>query len=488
MAIDSPKNDFAEKHRWLTYADEPDTVYDGSKIMDGSVTTDKLADYAVTTDKIDDESITTVKLDDGVITTPKLADGAVTNEKISSGALSALTLTPTLLKNLVLPSGYYVQSMAIANGVIYVALSPSNASNNPKINTYDFATGTQIASEEYSNATVGHVNFLAYNPTASQLITTGTDNNSLVYINVNTLEIAGTHSLSAPISGLCISSDGNHAFAIPTNRRIGQRYFIDTVDNYFVARNNAPIYTNDLLAQDISYSLASVNFAAGVFLRDVSGKHYNYIYQIDTNNGLTSKVYFLNVPTTTEIQGIETYNGTQYVIDSLGGFYSVALSDDYRTSVLSLYPVLNWNKTDKVHKSLFSNGTNYFEIPIYFPIPYDQRDSMQGIPILFRTTKDNYQLIAYNTGGTIRGFTSTNNGQHTIGLEYASKNTDLAYLSRVRIDSNTQTFSGTNITTISSALDTFIGGLNITTNIGLNLRGYGVTPYGGNNTVIPASV
>lgn len=67
MAIDSPKNDFAEKHRWLTYADEPDTVYDGSKIMDGSVTTDKLADYAVTTDKIDDESITLSKMDTDVL-------------------------------------------------------------------------------------------------------------------------------------------------------------------------------------------------------------------------------------------------------------------------------------------------------------------------------------------------------------------------------------------------------------------------------------
>ena len=67
MAIDSPKNDFAEKHRFLTYADEPDTVYDGSKIMDGSVTTDKLADNAVTTDKIDDESITLSKMDADVL-------------------------------------------------------------------------------------------------------------------------------------------------------------------------------------------------------------------------------------------------------------------------------------------------------------------------------------------------------------------------------------------------------------------------------------
>lgn len=67
MAIDSPKNDFAEKHRWLTYADEPDTVYDGSKIIDGSVTTEKLADYAVTTDKIDDESVTLSKLDADVL-------------------------------------------------------------------------------------------------------------------------------------------------------------------------------------------------------------------------------------------------------------------------------------------------------------------------------------------------------------------------------------------------------------------------------------
>lgn len=77
MAINSPKNDFAEKHRFLTYADEPDTVYDGSKIMDGSVTTDKLANYAVTTDKIDDESITTVKLDDEIVTVSKLASDVV---------------------------------------------------------------------------------------------------------------------------------------------------------------------------------------------------------------------------------------------------------------------------------------------------------------------------------------------------------------------------------------------------------------------------
>ena len=67
MAIDSPKNDFVEKHRWLTYADEVDTVYDGSKIIDGSITTEKLADYAVTTDKIDDESITLSKLDADVL-------------------------------------------------------------------------------------------------------------------------------------------------------------------------------------------------------------------------------------------------------------------------------------------------------------------------------------------------------------------------------------------------------------------------------------
>lgn len=73
MDNDSPKNGFAEKYRFLTYADESDTVYDGSKIADGSVTTDKLANYAVTTNKIDDESITTVKLDDGIITLSKLA-------------------------------------------------------------------------------------------------------------------------------------------------------------------------------------------------------------------------------------------------------------------------------------------------------------------------------------------------------------------------------------------------------------------------------
>ena len=110
MAIDSPKNDFAEKHRFLTYADEPDTVYDGSKILDGSVTTDKIADYAVTTDKIDDESITTDKiadyavttdkiddesittdkLDDGIVTTPKLADGAVTFSKLDSSVTDTI--------------------------------------------------------------------------------------------------------------------------------------------------------------------------------------------------------------------------------------------------------------------------------------------------------------------------------------------------------------------------------------------------------------
>lgn len=98
MAIDSPKNEFVEKHRFLTYADEPDAVYDGSKIMDDSVTTDKLADHAVTTDKladhavttdkIDDESITTVKLDDGIITTAKLADSAVTTQKINDGSVT----------------------------------------------------------------------------------------------------------------------------------------------------------------------------------------------------------------------------------------------------------------------------------------------------------------------------------------------------------------------------------------------------------------
>lgn len=97
MAIDSPKNGFVEKHRWLTYADDPDTVYDGSKIMDGSVTTDKLADYAVTTDKIDDESITTDKLDDGIVTTAKLEDEAVTTAKLADGSVTGSKLDDTVL-------------------------------------------------------------------------------------------------------------------------------------------------------------------------------------------------------------------------------------------------------------------------------------------------------------------------------------------------------------------------------------------------------
>jgi len=87
MAIDSPKNDFAEKHRWLTYANEPDTVYDGSKILDGSVTTDKLADHAVTTDKIDDESITTDKLANGSVTTEKLYDAVISSMNVKNCVL-----------------------------------------------------------------------------------------------------------------------------------------------------------------------------------------------------------------------------------------------------------------------------------------------------------------------------------------------------------------------------------------------------------------
>ena len=88
MAIDSPKNDFAEKHRWLTYADDPNTVYDGSKIMDGSVTTDKLADNAVTTDKLADNAVTADKFADNAVTADKLADNAVTADKLADNAVT----------------------------------------------------------------------------------------------------------------------------------------------------------------------------------------------------------------------------------------------------------------------------------------------------------------------------------------------------------------------------------------------------------------
>ena len=69
-----------------------DKIADGAvteeKIADGAVTTPKIADEAVTTPKIADEAVTTPKIADGAVTTPKIADGAVTTPKIADGAVT----------------------------------------------------------------------------------------------------------------------------------------------------------------------------------------------------------------------------------------------------------------------------------------------------------------------------------------------------------------------------------------------------------------
>jgi len=178
MAIDSPKNDFAEKHRWLTYADEPDTVYDGSKILDGSVTTDKLADYAVTTDKIDDESITTVKLDDGVITTPKLADSAVTTEKLADESVTSEKLDNSIssaigtkvfnsyLGRIAAYGGSNPQGMCMIDADNALAFVTNSSTTNTAVGFFvNIRTG--VISDTVTTS-YGHCNGVAYNPTTEQ--------------------------------------------------------------------------------------------------------------------------------------------------------------------------------------------------------------------------------------------------------------------------------------------------------------------------------
>lgn len=77
---------------------------DGAKLVDGTVTTDKLSAAAVTTaklansavitTKLADEAVSTSKLANSAVTTAKLADGAVTAGKIAAGAVGTLQLAP----------------------------------------------------------------------------------------------------------------------------------------------------------------------------------------------------------------------------------------------------------------------------------------------------------------------------------------------------------------------------------------------------------
>ena len=209
MAIDSPKNDFAEKHRFLTYADEPDTVYDGSKILDGSVTTDKLADYAVTTDKIDDESITTVKLDDGIVTSEKL-DSAVSNLLDAS---SVYMLHQSDLHNDTIPSPDWIQGVPDpptdyrsqgftidTNGTVYIAYTGTGTAKVRKLSALTGDKANLSVVSEINLSVNSHANSINIQNGKLLIADVGTNANKIAIVDIATF--TEETSITLPYHGL----------------------------------------------------------------------------------------------------------------------------------------------------------------------------------------------------------------------------------------------------------------------------------------------
>ncbi|WP_088888992.1 DUF6519 domain-containing protein [Leptolyngbya ohadii] len=69
-----------------------DDVVANLKLKDGSVTTSKLANNAVTSSKISDSAVTNSKINNGAVTSSKISDGAITSSKINSGAVGTVEL------------------------------------------------------------------------------------------------------------------------------------------------------------------------------------------------------------------------------------------------------------------------------------------------------------------------------------------------------------------------------------------------------------
>lgn len=94
----------------------------GSRITDGSITTNKLSGGAVTTERIANKSVTTDKLADKSVTTAKLADKAVTGAKIETKTITNWNLSDNA-----------VQTYAIENGAVTAAKLADSAVTGAKI-------------------------------------------------------------------------------------------------------------------------------------------------------------------------------------------------------------------------------------------------------------------------------------------------------------------------------------------------------------------
>jgi VCBS repeat-containing protein len=359
MAIDSPKNDFAEKHRWLTYADEPDTVYDGSKIMDGSVTTDKLADYAVTTDKIDDESITTVKLDDEVITTPKLADGAVTLAKLDDGAVTTSkladgavtgakiadgTVTDTNLATEVLSgikasfdvkypmptidggskyqckisdNAYSIQSACAADGKLYLFFA--NSSNNLKMITIDTADGT---SAETNLSINGHANTATI--TGNETILLSSNGSTDIYEISTSGSLLNTYT--APVADCCVVYDVENDRYIGTSRTNNKFYYFDSSMNLDATEDFNWSFIN---GSSGPVAMQNCAFDSGIFYASFRP---NSVYAVNVQTMQFVNMFRIAFSPTSEFEGVVFIDNKLY-----------SLQHGYTERVTSVNPIFAGN-------------------------------------------------------------------------------------------------------------------------------------------------
>lgn len=110
----------------------------GSRITDGSITTNKLSGGAVTTERIANKSVTTDKLADKSVTTDKLADKAVTGAKIETKTITNWNLNDNAIQE------YAIQDGAVSNRKLSSelqsklnSLNSANIIKNPTDSTGD---------------------------------------------------------------------------------------------------------------------------------------------------------------------------------------------------------------------------------------------------------------------------------------------------------------------------------------------------------------
>lgn len=223
----------------------------GSRITDGSITTNKLSGGAVTTERIANKSVTTDKLADKSVTTAKLADKAVTGAKIETKTITNWNLSDNAVQTYAIENGA-VTSAKLADSAVTAAkiqngaITAEKLDNNVKQIIYDLEEAVSEADES-----------------------TAKINGSFTYsedfsINVST----GNWAVGLNVPSITITDKFFGSFTLPA---VTAMDFADVI-------NDGRCYLKyTFLADELSGTLTAQNVTCSGVLKEFKGKPNSYL-------------------------------------------------------------------------------------------------------------------------------------------------------------------------------------------------------------------